>query len=186
MIRTMCREASKRRSRRDFERLNVDLIYAIPGQTWIRGQVARSGDRAGTSHISCYGLTYEPNTPMAVRKRLGQLQRGRGTLELEMMRHARRGWRNAGMPAYEISNYAAAGRGMPAQPALLDRRELHRPGPSRRVARRRGRACKNRPHLGEWEQASTAGELPAVDVENSHAAQRAGNWRCLVLRLRAG
>src|SRR2546423_8224323 len=55
-----------------FERLNVDLIYAIPGQdlsSW-----AMSLEEAialGTEHLSCYGLTYEHNTPMAVKKRLG-------------------------------------------------------------------------------------------------------------------
>src|ERR1043165_8911333 len=54
-----------------FTRLNVDLIYAIPGQdlsSW-----ARSLERAmalKTPHVSCYGLTYESNTPIAVRRRL--------------------------------------------------------------------------------------------------------------------
>ena len=28
--------------------------------------------KLGTSHVSCYGLTYEPSTPLAVRKRLGE------------------------------------------------------------------------------------------------------------------
>src|SRR5438552_11534713 len=61
--------------RAGFDRLNVDLIYAIPGQSlnsWL--QSLESTIALGTSHISCYGLTYEPNTPMAVRKRLGQFQ----------------------------------------------------------------------------------------------------------------
>src|SRR5206468_1691059 len=70
-----------------FSRLNLDLIYAIPGQTiqsW-----SRSLDTAialGTPHLSCYGLTYEPNTPMAVKRRLGLLERVvEEDLELEML-----------------------------------------------------------------------------------------------------
>src|SRR5207253_10983215 len=48
-----------------FTRMNVDLIYAIPGQSldsW-----AKSLDAAielKTPHVSCYGLTYESNTPL--------------------------------------------------------------------------------------------------------------------------
>src|SRR4051812_35920168 len=48
-----------------FQRLNVDLIYAIPGQSiesW-----SRSLDAAialNIPHISAYNLTYEPNTPI--------------------------------------------------------------------------------------------------------------------------
>src|SRR5439155_18804346 len=93
-----------------FERINFDLIYAIPGQSlesW-----GRSLDRAidlGTTHLSCYGLTYEPNTPIAVKRRLGLLQQVEESLEIDMLRHARRRLSDAGLPPYEISNYAAAG-----------------------------------------------------------------------------
>ncbi|QYU68363.1 coproporphyrinogen III oxidase family protein [Leptolyngbya sp. 15MV] len=59
--------------RAGIERQSVDLIYAIPGQTlddW-----ARDLERTlalGTTHVSCYNLTYEPNTAMAVRLRRGE------------------------------------------------------------------------------------------------------------------
>ncbi len=59
-----------------FSRLNIDLIFAIPGQTMQSWQ--SSLERAialGTSHISCYALTYETNTAITVRKRLGILLR---------------------------------------------------------------------------------------------------------------
>ena len=45
---------------------------AIPGQTlesWRQSLERAIG--LGTPHLSCYGLTYESNTPIAVKKRLG-------------------------------------------------------------------------------------------------------------------
>ena len=90
-----------------FSRLNVDLIYAIPNKkvvsplnkgdtTLYFGQTvdswARSLDAAvalGVPHVSAYNLTYEPNTPIAVKKRLGQLDLTCESTELEMMRVAR-------------------------------------------------------------------------------------------------
>ncbi|MEZ0264677.1 MAG: radical SAM family heme chaperone HemW, partial [Phycisphaerae bacterium] len=93
-----------------FTRLNVDLIYALPGQTV--DQWAYSLDRAielATPHVSCYALTYEPNTAMTVRKRLGQFVACPDELELDMMRYTRDRLGQAGLSAYEISNYAVEG-----------------------------------------------------------------------------
>src|SRR5260370_179783 len=73
-----------------FTRLNIDLIYAIPGQTidsWAAN--LEQAIALGTTHLSCYGLTYEPNTPMAVKKRLGQFQPADDDTELIMLRHTR-------------------------------------------------------------------------------------------------
>ena len=89
----------------------MDLIYALPGQNMERWM--RSLERAielGTDHLSCYGLTYEPNTPMAVRLRLGQFQATEPELELEMMHATRKRLGEIGMKAYEISNYAQAAK----------------------------------------------------------------------------
>src|SRR5207253_5512797 len=84
-----------------FTRLNVDLIYAIPGQSmesWSRSLELALDLR--TPHISAYGLTYEANTAMAVRKRLGQFPAATDELELEMMHHARRRLTQAGLLPY--------------------------------------------------------------------------------------
>src|SRR5947209_6787097 len=93
-----------------FSRLNLDLIYAVPGQdlaSWMR-----SLERAialGTPHLSCYGLTYESNTPMAVKKRLGQVTAVGESIELEMLHATRRRLAEAGRGAYEVSNSAVPG-----------------------------------------------------------------------------
>ncbi len=47
-----------------FERVNIDLMYALPHQTPAQAQAdAQAAIAHGTSHISAYHLTLEPNTP---------------------------------------------------------------------------------------------------------------------------
>ena len=93
-----------------FTRLNLDLIYAVPGQTlesWL-GSLGRALELQ-TPHISCYGLTYEPNTPLAVRRRMGRVTAVEETLELQMLHRTRQVLADSGRPPYEISNYATPG-----------------------------------------------------------------------------
>lgn len=49
-----------------FERINLDLMYALPEQT-LPGALADldTALATGVSHLSCYHLTLEPNTPFA-------------------------------------------------------------------------------------------------------------------------
>jgi oxygen-independent coproporphyrinogen-3 oxidase len=47
-----------------FERVNLDLMYALPGQTLAEaGHDIERAIASGVSHISAYHLTLEPNTP---------------------------------------------------------------------------------------------------------------------------
>ncbi len=49
---------------RHFDRVNIDLMYALPGQTL--DDLAHDLDllvSSGAGHLSCYHLTIEPNTP---------------------------------------------------------------------------------------------------------------------------
>jgi oxygen-independent coproporphyrinogen III oxidase len=169
-----------------FQRLNLDLIYAIPGQalpSWSASLEAALS--LGTTHLSCYGLTYEPNTPMAVRKRLGQFQAVEESLELEMMHHTRRRLEAAGLPAYEVSNYAAPGQECQHNLLYWSGGDYIGLGPSA-ASHVQGWRWRNRPHLGEWETAVAAGALPAADVETLSPAHRWGELAMLNLRLSRG
>jgi oxygen-independent coproporphyrinogen-3 oxidase len=169
-----------------FERLNVDLIYAIPGQTL--ASYGRSLERAlslGTTHLSCYELTYEPNTPLTVRKRLGQFRPAEESLALNMMRHTRTRLKHAGLQAYEISNYAIPGQECKHNLLYWNGGDYIGLGPSA-ASHVQGVRWRNRPHLGEWEQAVASGGLPAADVEHLSPAVRAGELAMLMLRLDNG
>jgi oxygen-independent coproporphyrinogen-3 oxidase len=169
-----------------FKRLNVDLIYAIPGQdlpSW-----AKSLDQAitlKTPHLSCYGLTFEPNTPIAVRRRLGLLQQAAESLELQMLRHARARLTDAGMSAYEISNYSTPDEECRHNLVYWMGGNYIGLGPSA-ASHVQGWRWRNRPHLGEWERALDAGGLPAIEVEHLSASRRAGELAMLMLRLSRG
>ena len=169
-----------------FTRLNVDLIYAIPGQdlpSW-----AKSLDEAialRTPHLSCYGLTFEPNTPIAVRRRLGLLRQAAESLELRMLRHARSRLSGAGMGAYEISNYSTPGEECQHNLVYWMGGNYIGLGPSA-ASHVQGWRWRNRPHLGEWERALDAGLLPAIEVEQLSASRRAGELAMLMLRLSRG
>jgi oxygen-independent coproporphyrinogen-3 oxidase len=169
-----------------FSRLNVDLIYALPGQgmaSWAASLEAAIALR--TPHVSCYALTYEPNTAMTVRKRLGHFVPAEDSLELEMMRHTRTRLAEAGMEAYEISNYAVPGEACRHNLLYWTGGNYVGLGPAA-ASHVEGWRWKNRPHLGEWEAAVAAGELPAADVEKLSDEQRRGEWVMLRLRLAQG
>ena len=87
-------------------RLNLDLIYAIPGQTladW-EEDLRRAGD-LGISHLSAYALTFEEGTRLA----------GAGEtpaddeLQVAMWDKAAEILGSYGLQRYEISNYAKPG-----------------------------------------------------------------------------
>ena len=169
-----------------FTRINVDLIYAIPGQTLDSWR--RSLDRAlamNLPHYSAYNLTYEPNTPMAVKQRLGRIATIEEEIELQMLALARETMLAAGRSPYEISNYALPGEACRHNLAYWTGESYLGIGPSA-ASHVDGVRFKNRPHLGEWERAVDAGELPAIDVERLTPRQREGEFLMLGLRLASG
>ena len=169
-----------------FERLNVDLIYAIPGQdlsSW-----AMSLEEAialGTEHLSFYGLTYEHNTPMAVKKRLGTIRAVEDEIELEMLHHTRRRLNEAGFFPYEISNYARRGEECRHNLLYWNGGNYLGLGPAA-ASHVEGHRWRNRPHLGEWESSIESDQLPAIDVEHLKPSQRASELIMLQLRLAGG
>lgn len=97
-------------AQRNFDRVSVDLIYALPGDD--EAGWSRDLDRAlglGTTHLSLYQLTIEPGTRFASDVAKGAFEpldedHSASLFELTQKRTAA-----AGLPAYEISNHAAPG-----------------------------------------------------------------------------
>lgn len=172
--------------RAGFSRLNVDLIYAIPGQglaSW--SDSLEQATALQTTHLSCYGLTYEPNTPMGVKKRLGVIRGVEEAVELEMMHHARARLCDAGLQPYEISNYALPSQECRHNLVYWTGGNYLGLGPSA-ASHLQGWRWRNRPHLGDWEQAVGEERLPTTDLEHLSPARRAGELAMLMLRLETG
>jgi oxygen-independent coproporphyrinogen-3 oxidase len=148
----------------------------------------RSLDRAlalQIDHLSCYGLTYESNTPMTVRKRLGQFTASTDELELQMFKQARDTLAAAGIAWYEISNYARAGQECRHNLIYWTGGNYIGLGPSA-ASHVDGHRFKNLPHLREWEKAVPTGQLPVVEHELLTPSQRISERILLQLRLRGG
>lgn len=91
-------------------RSSIDLIYAVPGQTLDHWQHDLEQALAlGTSHLSCYNLTYEPNTQMTVRKNRGEFTPIDEDLEADMFAMTEALLQAKGLIRYEVSNYARPG-----------------------------------------------------------------------------
>lgn len=91
--------------------VNVDLIYAVPGQTpdaWTAdlGRVLA----LGPDHLSAYNLTFEEETVFRRWLEQGRLAKSPEETELELFELTRRLTSAAGLEAYEISNFARSGR----------------------------------------------------------------------------
>ena len=101
---TMAREAG-------FDNINLDLMYALPGQGM--DQWTDALDAAivlGVEHLSAYSLIVEPGTPMAARVASGAATVPDDDAVNAMQRQAIARLDAAGYRRYEISNYARPGR----------------------------------------------------------------------------
>lgn len=92
-------------------RINLDLIFGIPGQTL--NEWAADLDRALTlepEHLSCYALTYEPNTALTKRRDRGLVTPVDNDLEAAMYELTLDRLAEAGYEHYEISAWAKPGK----------------------------------------------------------------------------
>lgn len=91
-------------------RWSADLIFALPGQSL--GQFLSSLDRLlswDPSHVSFYGLTFEPGTAFLESLRQGRLQEPDEDLYASMYRHGVERLESTGILRYEVSNFARPG-----------------------------------------------------------------------------
>lgn len=94
-----------------FPRSSFDLIYARPGQSlsaW-EAELERAIELSD-GHLSLYELTIEERTAFHKRHAKGEFQIPQEDLAVDFYAHTFQRMKEAGLPAYEISNY-----GGPAQ-----------------------------------------------------------------------
>jgi oxygen-independent coproporphyrinogen-3 oxidase len=94
-----------------FDNINCDLIYAVPGledRSWRR--TLEEVLSWAPQHLSCYELTFEPQTPLHAAVRRGRVK------PVDAGRALAQHWTavelacSAGLEQYEVSNFAAGDR----------------------------------------------------------------------------
>lgn len=94
-----------------FASINFDLIFGLPTQTMDElHDDLRIARELGTDHVSAYQLTVEPRTPLATRVAAGDVTMPDDDTQHAMFVVVRERLTDAGLHAYEISNFARAGR----------------------------------------------------------------------------
>ncbi|MCP3967241.1 MAG: radical SAM family heme chaperone HemW [Lentisphaerae bacterium] len=94
--------------KRNFDNINIDLIFGIPGQTdedWI--SELNLAVNSNINHISCYSLTIEEGTQLA--EKIENLDPIDDENTASMWERTGKFLENRGFPRYEVSNYSVPG-----------------------------------------------------------------------------
>jgi len=104
------RAAARMTHRVGFERLNLDLIFAVPGQTieQVRFDIETAA-ALEPDHISAYNLTFEEGTAFFADLKRGKIRQLSSDDQAAMYATVREEIPRRGFPMYEISNYAPPG-----------------------------------------------------------------------------
>lgn len=171
-------------------RRNIDLIFAIPGQTieeWERDLERALALEPEIEHISCYALTYEAGTAMTARMERGDFARADEDLEADMYTLCVESLRARGLDRYEVSNFARSGCECRHNLSYWRQDQWLAAGPSA-SAHAGGARWKNVPRLGDWMEgvAASGGASPVVDFEAPDARRALAERLMTGLRLREG
>lgn len=89
-----------------FDNLNLDLMFAIPGQTLeVWRATLREATALGSEHLSSYEVIYEDDTPLFAQMKAGEFDVNEDlacAMYDELLEHAR----HAAFEQYEIANFA--------------------------------------------------------------------------------
>ena len=89
-----------------FDNVNLDLMFAIPGQTLeIWRQTLTEALALGSEHLSCYEVIYEEDTPLYAQLQAGQFAVDED-LACAMYEELLESAAKAGLHQYEIANFA--------------------------------------------------------------------------------
>ena len=93
-----------------FENINLDLMFGLPSQTVAEWrETLQAAIALSPTHLSCYGLIVEDDTPICRELVAGKLALPEEDVEREMYELARQTLAAHGFEHYEISNFARRG-----------------------------------------------------------------------------
>ena len=173
-------------AQRHFARVSFDLIYALPGQTpeqW-SAQLSRALGM-GTGHLSLYQLTIEPGTRFETMVRQGQFRPLDEDAAADLFALTRQMTREAGLPAYEISNHARPGEESRHNLTYWRYQDYHGIGPGAH-GRRFGQATTRHRKPENWLAAVSERGHGTQDEVPLGAAEQASEAMLMGLRLAEG
>ena len=157
------------------ERLAVDLIFAVPGETrsvWLQ-DLARVGE-LGVPHVSTYGLTYERGARFWSLRQRGRLQPIAEEDERELYETAIDQLTARGLEHYEVSNFARSGHRCRHNEVYWTGGEYYAAGPG--AARHLdGRREVNHRSTRTYVRRVLAGQSPVAESECLAAEDRRAN-----------
>ncbi|MGB9624896.1 MAG: radical SAM family heme chaperone HemW [Phycisphaerae bacterium] len=169
-----------------FSHINLDLIFGIPGQTeWSWGESLRRAIDLGPDHIACYGLTYEPGTPLDRRWAEGAVDPCGEEAEARMYECAIDTLTGAGFEHYEISNFARPGARCEHNLAYWRNEPYVGLGPAA-ASYFDGVRTRNVADIEQYIRRISLGQSPVIESERLGARARAGETAMLQLRLTDG
>lgn len=136
-------------------KISADLMFGLPGQTI--EDVDKSLDfvlKLPISHISCYSLIIEPDTPFFAKYAEHPELLPDDSTEREMYHYTIEKLQAAGMPLYEISNAAIPGSESRHNLVYWHAREYYGFGPSAHsylAGTRRGNFCDLKKYISVWQ-----------------------------------
>ncbi len=161
--------------------INLDLIFAIPGQSlddWLAD--LDTALKLEPTHMSCYSLTYEPNTPMTAKVQSGLVEPAENELEAQMYEATIDRLGAAGFEHYEISNWARPGYRCRHNLMYWENKNWWPFGPSA-AGHIEGTRWRNAPRLDDY--LTVKPWPPICDVEQLDEDGRIGEELMLRLRL---
>ena len=168
-----------------FANIGLDLIFGLPGQSvagWL--ETLRRAADLGPDHLSCYGLTIEPGTPLA-RDAAALAALPDEDAQAEMFLRGAELLEAAGFRHYEISNFARPGRECRHNQACWRGRDCLGLGPAAATTLN-GARWVDPPDLGAWAALVRAGRPGTTAREELGPEVRAREALMLALRTAEG
>ncbi|MAT81986.1 MAG: coproporphyrinogen III oxidase [Phycisphaerae bacterium] len=162
------------------ESLSIDLIFGIPGQDLAQWQHdLEAAIDLDPGHLSCYGLIYEPGTPLRGRLDRGEVNPVPEEDEASMYEWTIQRLEDAGYEQYEISNWSRPGLACRHNLLYWQNGNWWAFGPSG-SAHVNGWRWRNLPRLGRYLDGS--GRSTVLDLERLDEDGRIGETFMMGLR----
>lgn len=165
-----------------FDNLNLDMMFALPGQSYEEWESdLKRAIAAGPEHISTYCLMFEEDTALWTRLMRNETKKRSAEEEAVFYENTWAVLENAGMHQYEVSNFAKEGHECAHNVNTWRMQEWVGVGPSA-ASQIDMRRFTNVPSLNDWAKGIDTGKAARIDEEALTAGTLATD--CIIFGLR--